>query len=231
MKNINEVLSEIKKAGLYEAAEKVLCAISEDKEVIEVGTTVRLKSNKLKKYQTTGLYLINNDLIVTQLLGGDCMVKKNKTGEHAFRVAIDDLKVIKEASDKQKEINKSKEIDSVEAADSDVALVFDNDSIEKVEKGVKASYVKSGRPPLDDGTSIYVDVALDKKENWPYKIFMNSRYSTFFIYNNGVIEQIHKSYIIKDKFRKSKAKSLDDAIGKINKYVELISKENSDNVE
>jgi hypothetical protein len=38
-----------------------------------------------------------------------------------------------------------------------------------------------------------------------------------------VIEQIQKSYEIKDKFRKTKAKSIDDVISKINKYVELIS--------
>lgn len=117
------------------------------------------------------------------------------------------------ASDVEKVISLAEKID----------LDLSDESIKKIQNDVKAPYVDVGKPPLDDGTSIYVHVSLDKKKDWAHGYFINSRHSTFFIYKDGIVEQTDKSYQIKDKFRKSKARSIDEAINKINKYVELIN--------
>ena len=67
--------------------------------------------------------------------------------------------------------------------------------------------------------SVMIRVSLDKKEKWANGIFQNSRYFQMSLDRNGELEQFSLHYKLPRKFRKAKAKSLGDAVVKINKYV------------
>ena len=66
--------------------------------------------------------------------------------------------------------------------------------------------------------SAIITVGLDKKP-WVNNIFENSRYFHMSLERNGELDQFRKSYKIPKKFRKARAKSLGDAVVKINKYI------------
>ena len=67
--------------------------------------------------------------------------------------------------------------------------------------------------------SAIIKLSLDPKKSWPNGIFQNSRYSMFHLSRDGTLEQFSLSYRLSKKFRKAKAKSLVDAVAKINKYI------------
>lgn len=65
-----------------------------------------------------------------------------------------------------------------------------------------------------------ISASLDKKSTWANGIYQNSRYFQIRIDRDGTMEMFHKSYKIPAKaMRKSKAKSLPDAVLKINKWI------------
>jgi len=72
-----------------------------------------------------------------------------------------------------------------------------------------------------DTASLSVIVSLDPRENWNNEIYENSRYSMFSIDSNGKIEQFKKSYKIPLNFRKTSYKTIQEAIAKIKKYLEV----------
>jgi hypothetical protein len=71
----------------------------------------------------------------------------------------------------------------------------------------------------NDKVTISVVGSLDEKDTWVNGIFENSRYFMFMIMQDGTIEQFRKSYKIPNKFRKTRVKSIQDAIKKINMWV------------
>ena len=82
--------------------------------------------------------------------------------------------------------------------------------------------------------SIYIRISFQPKETWPQGYVENSNYSNFRIESDGTIENVGQTLYQKDmpikyenrlpiKFRKTKAKSLEDAINKISKYIEQVN--------
>jgi len=92
--------------------------------------------------------------------------------------------------------------------------------IKKVKSGIKAPVVTAQMPALggEERASLLIMVALDPKSTWPNNILENSRYFRIDIERNGSMEQFTMSRLSK-KMRKTKVKSIDDAIKKINKYI------------
>jgi hypothetical protein len=66
-------------------------------------------------------------------------------------------------------------------------------------------------------------VSLQPREQWANGIFENSPHMRFSIYRNGTVEQFQVDYRIPKKFRKAKARSLEQAVQKINAYLDGLS--------
>ena len=75
---------------------------------------------------------------------------------------------------------------------------------------------------IGNDDTLIINISLDKRDTWANNIYQNSRYSQFSISQDGTIELFSKSYKIDAKFRKQHAKSLIDAINRINKYIESV---------
>ncbi len=108
-------------------------------------------------------------------------------------------------------------------------LLFDKSTVEvhrkKIERGIKAPFIKTMVSTLGGKPSIAIKISLDDPLTWNNKIFENSRYLTFMLQseaNRSNLELISKNYEIKQKFRKYKAKNTDAAIVKINNYINSI---------
>lgn len=67
------------------------------------------------------------------------------------------------------------------------------------------------------GKTLVISISLDNK--FPNNIFLNSRYAKFMLTEYGELELAGKQFIM-PKFRKTVVKSIEDAIIKINKYIE-----------
>jgi len=95
--------------------------------------------------------------------------------------------------------------------------------METFRNGIKAPFVRVYVSTLGgaDRPTIMLTVSLDPKDRWNNDILENSRYFKMAYYPNGTMEAFTQSYKMMSKFRKTKAKSVDDAIAKINKYIEL----------
>lgn len=85
---------------------------------------------------------------------------------------------------------------------------------------VKAPYVYATASTLGglSKASIIIKVSLDHRSKWHNGIFQNSRYAMFHLSGDGTLEQFSKHYKL-PKMRKSKAKSLPDAVKKIQAYL------------
>jgi hypothetical protein len=70
--------------------------------------------------------------------------------------------------------------------------------------------------------SVLLSVSLDPKNEWPYHIYQNSRYSQFHIMYDGTIEQFSRTHKITTKFRKARFKKPDEVVSKINTYLDKI---------
>lgn len=95
-------------------------------------------------------------------------------------------------------------------------------AVEKLQTGIKAPYVKVYKSTLGgaDRVSILITVSLDPRETWSNGILENSRYFRMHYLMNGSLELFSGGWKM-TKFRKTKAKTPDDALAKINKYIEL----------
>lgn len=92
-------------------------------------------------------------------------------------------------------------------------------AVTKIKEGIKAPSVGVKKSTLggDANVSIMILVSLDKKEDWPNNILENSRYYRMSLLKDGTLEMFSGG-TKKSKFRKTKAKSVEDTIAKINKY-------------
>ena len=75
--------------------------------------------------------------------------------------------------------------------------------------------------------SISVRVVLDPRESWANGILENARYFNIWINRDGTMECTQASgppptYRFSKKFRKTKCRSLEDAIDKINQFIDEI---------
>lgn len=99
-----------------------------------------------------------------------------------------------------------------------------------IERGVNAEYVGSGNFSTlggKDNPFFSINISLDPKKTWVNGYFDNSHYMKFTISKeNGPVKLklLSQSYKIKSNFRLTSIKSTDDAIARINKYVELAKK-------
>ena len=93
-----------------------------------------------------------------------------------------------------------------------------------VRKNVNAPFVSVQVSTLGgvSRASVMIKASLDKKEKWYNGIFQNSRYFMMSLDRNGELEQFSSHYKLPKKFRKVRAKSLGDAVVKINKYISQI---------
>lgn len=94
-------------------------------------------------------------------------------------------------------------------------------SVNKINKNIKAPVISSYSSTLggEDRVTILISLSLDKRSTWYNDIYENSRYMRFHLDNDGTLEQFGLSHTITKKFRKTNAKSVDEAINKINKYI------------
>jgi hypothetical protein len=106
--------------------------------------------------------------------------------------------------------------ESFDADDADAAA-------EKIQKSIKAPFVFVKVDRLGGSPSIAIKVSLQPKEEWNNKIFHNSPHSIW-MYDNRGLQQLTKDHKISKKFRKANPKSVDDAIKKINKWLEDVKK-------
>jgi hypothetical protein len=101
------------------------------------------------------------------------------------------------------------------------------DNVEKIKKEIKAPYVGAQYSDLGGAhnVGIYIVVSLDDKKDWYNNILENSKYFRMSLSNEGKLELFSGSHLLRPyKFRKTKVKSVDEAIKKINAYIQLASK-------
>lgn len=82
-------------------------------------------------------------------------------------------------------------------------------------------YVNVTWSSLGGVPSIFIKLSLDSKDDWMNGIFYNSNYSVFAIHEDCKLEQITRHFKL-PKFRKSKLKSIDDIVDKVQKWVNKI---------
>lgn len=107
-------------------------------------------------------------------------------------------------------------VESFDPADADSA-------VEKLKDGITAPFTNIYKSSLGglEHTSIMITVSLDKKEDWQNGILQNSRYFMMHYDNSGELEMFSGGRGFSAKFRKTRVKSVEDAIAKINKYIGL----------
>lgn len=107
-------------------------------------------------------------------------------------------------------------VESFAPADADSA-------VEKLKSEINADFVNAYKSTLGgvEHTSILITVSLDPKESWANGILQNSRYFQMHYSTNGVLEMFSGGRGFSSKFRKTRVKSVEDAIAKINKYIEM----------
>ena len=90
-----------------------------------------------------------------------------------------------------------------------------------MQRNIKAPYVHVSVSTLGGvaRASVMIRVSLDPKSKWANGIFQNSRYFLMSLDRSGVLEQFSLHYQLPKKFRRAKAKSLPDAVLKINRYI------------
>lgn len=101
------------------------------------------------------------------------------------------------------------------------------DVVMKIEREVKLPFIKGQFSTLGgpENVSVLFRGSLDPQETWSNNIFENSRYFHMRFERNGRMEMFSKGYTIKTKFRKAKAKSLDDMIKRTNDWIKKVNKE------
>lgn len=124
--------------------------------------------------------------------------------------------------------------ESIDEADG-AAIWSDEDGrqelIARLEKEIPAGYVKvQGKQTvvlgLPDSGTIYLDVAVEPKEEWPNGIFHNAQHSLISIEPTGEVKQIAFGYKMRssaNKLRKFRAKSAADVVTKLVAYFSKIA--------
>jgi len=96
----------------------------------------------------------------------------------------------------------------------------DADSIiQKFKDGIQAPWKQVYKSTLGgiERTSIMIKLSMDPKDSWSNGILQNSRYAMFDYHVDGSLELFSGHGL--PKFRKTRTKSADDALAKINKFL------------
>lgn len=105
--------------------------------------------------------------------------------------------------------------------------VFDINNAEewvaKLKSGINAPYTNIYKSTLGGAknVSILITVSVDEKKDWKNGILQNSTYFNMHLDNDGSLE-VFSGYFKSSKFRKTRVKSVEEAIAKINKFVDLV---------
>lgn len=102
-----------------------------------------------------------------------------------------------------------------------------DETMKKMKMKINAPYISIQKSALGgkERTSIIITLSLDPKEEWENRILHNSRYLMWHISRDGTMELFRRGFVIKTKFRKQKAKTIDMVIKKINDYIFKVRKE------
>ena len=98
------------------------------------------------------------------------------------------------------------------------------DDVKLLQSKIKAPFVNVYSSALGGkkNVAILITFSLDDKKDWANKILENSRYVKLYFDNTGVIELTTQSNKLPKKWRKVRVKSVDDAISKINKFIDTV---------
>ena len=94
----------------------------------------------------------------------------------------------------------------------------------RVKREINAPYVGAQVSTLggQHRPAVMMTVSLDDKSDWANGILHNSRYMMFDIAHDGVIDQHALGPNISKKFRKSRFRTPDEVIKKINLYIKQV---------
>ena len=94
--------------------------------------------------------------------------------------------------------------------------------IRKLYFGIKAPYFHANKSTLGGPTraSAMITVSLDPKEEWKNGILQNSRYFNMSYNIDGTLELFSGGHKM-PKFRKVRIKNVEDAIDRINKFIDI----------
>jgi len=94
----------------------------------------------------------------------------------------------------------------------------------RVKKEIQAPYVSARVSTLggQHRPAVMMTVSLDDKSEWTNGILHNSRFMMFDIGHDGVIDQHSIGHKVSKKFRKSRFKTPDEVIKKINIYIKQV---------
>lgn len=124
-----------------------------------------------------------------------------------------------QAAEATKEQKREKEENAIFTVD--VAPLELHMGIETMRKKINAPYVTAQISTLGgkDRASILLTVSLQDKKDWSNGILQNSPYAMFHLSRDGSLEHFSGKITDTGKMRKTKVKSLDDAVDKINKFI------------
>lgn len=93
---------------------------------------------------------------------------------------------------------------------------------QRMAKEIKAPFVQVSVSTLGGKhrPTVMLKLSLDPQNTWPSAIFHNSRFANFSVGHDGAIEQFTISHTVKPKFRKARYKTHDEAIKKINAWID-----------
>ena len=107
--------------------------------------------------------------------------------------------------------------------------LFDKSNVEaarkQIERQVNAPYIKVNSSTLGGRPALIISISLDEKQDWINNIYENSRHTRFHLEpgtNKSNLEQFQVHHELKPRFRKSKVKTVDAAINKINIWINKV---------
>lgn len=111
---------------------------------------------------------------------------------------------------------------------------FSESDVEDLQKRIKAPWHQVYVSSLGgvERQTIMLRLSWQPKDQWKQGILQNSNYAMFSVYRDGTVEQFQLAVydarmqrMKVTKWRKTKVKSLDDFVTKLNAYVEKVAKE------
>ena len=113
-----------------------------------------------------------------------------------------------------------------ESVDLDEGTILDVSDVDKwipeIEKGINAPWVSVQKPALGGGeVYLIIKLSLDPEKDWIYDQYQNSRFAMITVNANGVMEMFASSGKVKN-MRKTKFKSVKDAVQKINNWIKKV---------
>ena len=102
-------------------------------------------------------------------------------------------------------------------------IVMAEELATRIQKEVKVPFIQASVSTLGgkERPSVMVKISLDPKSEWKGGIYQNSRYAQFHFDYEGTIEKF-SGYGLSKRFRKTKFKTPEEAIKKLNTYIQQV---------